>query len=277
MTSLYTEKDFEILIATKDRASLDFLLSMFPFEHFSNFNILIINQSKVFVLESDFPSVRVINSVDIGLSKSRNLAINNAVREICIIADDDVVYVEHFEKEIVKAFNLITNASVITFNHRRMGLSYPQNIIKEGYWHDRKTIRKVCSVEIAFKLNDIKKSDIFFDNYFGLGSYFETADEFLFLRNILNANLRLYYNPKVVLYHPLISSGESHGADRIVYGRAALNCKMYSYWAYFWLLKYVFFLYRNKYINSNEWICKFKIGMSGINKYKKLEKGKNKE
>jgi hypothetical protein len=277
MASLYKEKNLEILIATQDRASLDFLLPMFPFGHFSNFNILIVNQSKSFVLESDFPSVRVINSIEVGLPKSRNLAINNAIREICIIADDDVVYVEDFDKEIVEAFNSNTNASVITFNHQRMGLDYPQNNNKVGYWHNRKTIRKVCSIEIAFKLNDIKNNGFFFYDHFGLGSYFETADEFLFLRNMLNVNKKLYYNPNVVVYHPLISSGESQGADRIVFARGALNYKLNGYWAYLWLIKYVFFLYRNKYINSKEWVHKIKIGLSGINKYKELEKEKNKK
>ena len=276
MASLYKEKNLEILIATQDRANLDFLVPMFPFGHFSDFNILIVNQSQTFVLESDFPSVRVINSKEVGLPKSRNLAINNAIKEICIIADDDVVYVENFEKEIVEAFNSITNASIITFNHQRIGLDYPQNNIKDGYWHDRKTIRKVCSIEIAFKLNDVKKSGSFFDDYFGLGCYFETADEFLFLRSMLNFNLKLYYSPKVILYHPLISSGEEQNSDRIVYARAALNYKMYGYWAYLWLFKYVFFLYRNKYLDHNEWGHKFKIGIAGIKKYKELEKGKNK-
>ena len=45
---------------------------------------------------SDFENIRVINSFEIGLSKSRNLAIKNALGDICIIADDDIEYVEDF-------------------------------------------------------------------------------------------------------------------------------------------------------------------------------------
>lgn len=272
MTSLLKREDFEVLIATKNRSSLAFLEAMFPFEHFSNFNVLIINQSDGNVLTSNFDTIRVINTNEKGLSKSRNLAINNAIKPICLIADDDVVYVDDFEKKIVSAFNSIENASVITFNHQRIGLDYPQNNIKSGYWHNRKTIQKVCSVEIAFKLNDIKKSKFFFDKCFGLGSYFQAAEEYLFLKSMLNANHKLYYNPAVILHHPLISSGELQGDDRVVYARAALNYKIYGFWAYLWLIKYVFFLYRNNYMNSNEWIYKIKIGLSGINKYKELEK-----
>lgn len=274
MTSLLKREDFEILIATKNKSSLAFLEAMFPFEHFSNFNVLIINQSDKNVLTSNFETIRVINSNEIGLSKSRNLAINNAIKPICLIADDDVVYVENFDKNIIKEFNSLTDASVISFNHQRIGLSRPQNNDKAGYLHNKKTIRKVCSVEIVFKLDDIKKSGICFDDYFGLGSYFETAEEFLFLRSLLKVNQKMYYNPKVILYHPLISSGECLGADRVVYAKGALSCKLHGFWAYLWLLKYVFFLYRNDYMNSNEWIYKIKIGLSGINKYKELEEAK---
>ena len=41
----FQETDIEILIATMHQDSLDFLLPMFPFLHFSNFRILIVNQT----------------------------------------------------------------------------------------------------------------------------------------------------------------------------------------------------------------------------------------
>jgi len=276
MSNFFTEKDLQILIATKDRVSLDFLLAMFPFELFSNFNILIVNQSKKNILESEFPSVRVINSKDVGLSKSRNLAINNASKRICLFADDDVTYTKDFDKMIVKAFNSNIKASIITFNHQRIGLNYPHKKDNLAYLHNKKTIEKVCSVEIGFKLDDIKKNNIYFDEYFGLGTYFETADEFLFLRSCLKANQKLYYHPEVILFHPPNSSGEFQGDDRVIYARAALKYKIHNVFAYLWLLKYLFFIYRHKFINSSEFGQKFRVGLSGIDKYKELEKVKNK-
>jgi hypothetical protein len=277
MTSVLKREDFEILVATKNKSSLAFLEAMFPFEHFSNFNILIINQSDDKVLTSNFDTIRVVNTNEKGLSKSRNLAIKNAIKSICLIADDDVVYVDNFEKKIVSAFNLIKNASIITFNHQREGLNKPQNNSLTEYNHSMKSIWDVCSIEVSFRLKDIKDNNICFDENFGLGSYFETAEEFLFLRCMLNANHKLYYNPAVILHHPLISSGELQGDDKLVYARAALNYKMYRFWGYLWLPKYLFFIYRHRYIKSSEFAHKFKVGLSGINKYKELEKVKNKK
>ena len=67
MTNIFSKNDLEILIATKNRDNLDFLALMFPFASFSNFNILIINQSKDTILSSEFETVRVINVDEKGL------------------------------------------------------------------------------------------------------------------------------------------------------------------------------------------------------------------
>lgn len=274
LENAFKKENFEILISTMNRSSLDFLNSIFPFEHFSNFNILIVNQSKESILTSDFPSVRVINSTEFGLSKSRNLAINHAKGKICLIADDDVVYKEGFEKEILKAFDNLQNPVIITFNHQRFGEEFPRRKNRTEFQHDYKSIREVCSIEIAFNLSEIKKNLIYFDENFGLGSYFETAEELLFLREALHQNLRLYYSPVVIVSHPLLSSGVNEGEDKILFARAALIYKTKKEFVYLWLLKYLFFLFRKDYIKESECFKKLKVGLSGIRKYKELEKSK---
>ena len=272
MANFYTANDLEILIATKNRTNLDFLLPMFPFSHFSNFNILIVNQSSDCLLTSSFPSVKVINSNEIGLSKSRNLALNNASKKICLIADDDVVYYSNFENRIITAFNQNPEASIITFNHQRDGLDKPQNSSQKIFSHTLKTIWNVSSIEIAFQLKDIKENKSHFDENFGLGSYFETAEEYLFLMDAIKLRLNALFCPFVIVSHPIISSGENQGSDKILFARAALFYKTWGNLVYIWLLKYVFFLVRKGYISSNECMRKFKMGLTGIRKYKELEK-----
>ena len=83
----------EVLIATQNRTSLDFLLKMFPDHNFKDFKILIVNQTiKGQDLTSNSDAIRVINSYEKGLSKSRNLALQNASCNIALISDDDVIY-----------------------------------------------------------------------------------------------------------------------------------------------------------------------------------------
>lgn len=272
MTSVFSKNDLEILIATKDRGNLDFLALMFPFAPFSNFNILIINQSDSSVLTSTFDTIRVVNTNEKGLSKSRNMAINNARKKICLIADDDVVYFPNFENGIITAFNQNPNMSIFTFNHQRIGLNKPQNCSRKTYKHTKKSIWEVCSIEIAFQLSDIKKNNLLFDEYFGIGSFFETAEEFLFLRNAIQLEVNAAFYPFLIVSHPLYVSGEKQGDDKLLFARAALFYKTKANFVYFWLLKYIFFLIRNNYVKWNECAEKYKMGLSGIRKYKELVK-----
>lgn len=271
--SRYTNLDIEILISTMNKKSLDFLLPMFPFSHFSNFSILIVNQThEDSLLTSSYPSIKVINSFEKGLSKSRNLALQNATKQLCLIADDDIIYFPDFEKEIVNAFNTFSDAAIITFNHQRIGLDKPQKAINEVYKHTLKSIWNVSSIEIAFCLDDIKRNNIVFNEYFGLGSVFETAEEFLFLRRSLTRNLKLYFCPSILVSHPQLSSGMHEGQDKLIFARTALFYKTKGKLVYLWLVKYLFFLYRNNYIENKECIDKFKTGISGIKKYKEIAK-----
>ncbi len=272
MTNVFSENDLEILIATKNRSTLDFLALMFPFTHFSKFNILVINQTKENKLISDFKNVRVINVDQKGLSKSRNLAIKNASQKICLIADDDVVYFPNFDHEIITSFNQNPKASLITFNHQRIGVEKPNNKSKTEYGHSKKTIENVCSIEIALQIKDVKENNLFFDENFGLGSFFETAEEYLFLRDAIGLNLGVLFCPSVIVSHPLLTSGDQQGSDTILFARGALFYKTRSNLAYIWLLKYVFFLIRYKYISWDERSTKYKIGLQGIQKYKEVVK-----
>lgn len=272
MTNVFLGNDLEILIATKNRDNLDFLALMFPFATFSNFNILIINQTNSTPLISDFETVKVINVDEKGLSKSRNLAIKNASKKICLIADDDVVYFPNFDTEILKAFNENPGASIITFNHQRIGTEKPNNNSKTVYAHSRKSIENVCSIEIAFQLKDVAANHLTFDENFGLGSYFETAEEYLFLKDAIQLQLGVLFYPAVIVSHPLLTSGDKQGNDTILFARGALFFKTRGNLAYIWLVKYVFFLIRHQYIKWNEANRKHKIGLQGILKYKELVK-----
>lgn len=274
MLNVFSENDFEILIATKDRSNFDFLLPMFPFEHFSGFNILIVNQSENKILSSDFDSIRVINSAEKGLSKSRNKAIQNASKKICLITDDDVIFAENFRKDILLAFQNQQKADIITFNHWRIGALQPQKKWNSAFKHNSKTIWSVSSIEIAFKVAAIKKKNIAFDTNFGLGSFFETAEEFLFLKTALNQNRKVYFSPEIIVSHPEFSSGKDEGSDTLIYSRAALFYKLHGSFAFVWLAKYVFFLIRKKYIRFSEAGEKYKAGLAGIAKFKEITSNK---
>ncbi|NND25333.1 MAG: glycosyltransferase family 2 protein [Flavobacteriaceae bacterium] len=264
------KETLEILISTMNRKSLSFLEAMFPHDHHSNFQLLVINQTqKGEPLLSDQDHIRVINSFETGLPHSRNLAIQNAKGDYCLIADDDVCYKEGFASHILEAFRKYEDADLITFQMvdetGKLFKDYPE-VIR----HDKRSITKANSVVIAFKPASLKKNHVHFNTNFGLGAIFPTANEYVFMRNALKANLKLYFEPKVILSHPFESSGKNFGSDKMVFSRAALFYKYSGILGYLRLCKYLYLVYMRDLITIKELWPKFKQGHKGIKTYKKL-------
>lgn len=263
---------FEILISTMYRSDLAFLDNMFPNEDKSDYTILIINQTDKECYITEFPpNVRVINTQERGLSKSRNMAIKNAIGDICLVADDDVVYVKGVGDIIISAFAKAKNATVITFKmvntSGEVYQDYPQ--IRN---HTKKSLYTVNGVVISFDRKRLLEKEVFYNDHFGLGATFETADEYVFMKSILKSRMVAVFEPVVILSHPDVSSGSYLGSDSVVYGRAALKYKEYGGFAYIWILKYIRFLVVYKYISTDQVMQKLKVGLLGIKKYRSLLK-----
>ena len=105
----------EILVSTKDQNNDTFIHKMF--KNCPNFShqVLVINQSnnKLNIYKDNF---HVINSDEIGLSRSRNLAIKTAKSDFCLFSDDDIIYEPNFDSIVIKAFDLLPDADIITFH-----------------------------------------------------------------------------------------------------------------------------------------------------------------
>ncbi|MDD7885338.1 glycosyltransferase family A protein [Flavivirga sp. 57AJ16] len=266
------EYDFEILLSTMYRTSLSFLAEMFPEDNFLNYNILIVNQtSNDKLLKSGYTNIRIINSFEKGLSKSRNLAIKNAIGEVCLIADDDVKYQKNFKEIILDTYTKRSEADVVTFqmidDAGKLFKAYPNITI-----HNKKTIKTVNSVTLTFRTERLKFHKVGFNQHFGLGAIFQNADEYVFLRNALKANLNVYFEPKVILSHNLYSSGKAVGSDRVIYALSAIFYKYSGVLAYPRLLKHLLFICKRKRIAFREIIPKYRVGLKGIKEYKRLVK-----
>lgn len=263
-----TKERLEVLISTMNRNSLEFLDGMFIHNDRSEFQILIINQTREgCILKSDQPNIRVINSFEKGLSRSRNLALEHALAAIVLISDDDVVFEKNFHKTILKAFNEKPDASVITFKAKNFDSLPYRNYPDVTFKHSLKTIKGVISWEITLNLNNLKSLNVKFDERFGLGAEFETAEEYILTREVISKGGISYFYNDFIVSHPNFNSGMDLGSDKIVYARAALNYKLYGFKAYFWIPRYMFFLIRNRYIKLNEITKKCSITFKAINNY----------
>ncbi|WP_299767519.1 glycosyltransferase family A protein [uncultured Dokdonia sp.] len=261
---------FEIIIATMFRTDLSFLEAMFPNGDYSHYPILIINQTDAErQLHSNENNVRVINTEERGLPQSRNMGIRNAIGDVCLVADDDVLYVDNLESIILNGYKTYPDAAVITFQlvntKGTLFREYPDVI-----QHDKESFKTVNGVVISFKKDILLNTNTLYNPHFGLGTIFNGANEYVFMKNVLKAQLPAYFVPEIILKHPDMSSGQDLGSDRLLFLRGALAYKYYGVLSYLWVIKYVFFLMRHKYIKANDAFAKAKTAFSGIKKYKQL-------
>jgi len=248
MKKSFVENDIEILVATMNRTSLDFLSKMFPFKHFSNYNILIVNQSKTNVLSSDYPSIRIINADDLGLSKSRNLALLNAVGKILIIADDDVVYQRDFSEKIIAAHNKLDRATIINFcvinksgNYLK---KYPSNSKKQLNTFD---IFNTSSIEMTINKERLDLAEIRFDENFGLGGIFEMGEEAIFLFDLKHKNQQISFENQILVKHEDLTTSNKIDVFHKYYIYGAILTRIikinYAYWL---IIKLLFDLKQKK-------------------------------
>ncbi|WP_338731171.1 glycosyltransferase [Mangrovimonas cancribranchiae] len=261
----------EVLVSTTNRSSLNFLYEMFKNNDISKCHVLVINQTTPKnLLTSNFKNIRIINSYEKGVSKSRNLAINNAKGDICLIADDDVVFLKNFISKINNAY-LETKADLICFKTlTTIGdpySNYPNKISSL-----RRFYRKVLSIEITFNLKVLKENKLSFDEYFGLGSVFQDGENRIFLRNALNKHITSIFYPEYIVKHKPYSSSDEMDSDRFIFARSALNYKLFGTIAYLYPIKHVVGITIRGLIHVSSIFSKLKAGYKGISTYKNIVK-----
>lgn len=203
MAEAFKKSDVEILVATMHRDTLDFLVPMFPFQPFYNYNILVINQTSGHkLLTSVHPSVRVINSFEVGLSKSRNLALENTTGKLAMLTDDDVAFTENFDVKITDGFNCFPQMALLRFK----AATFEGNPFQKYALSAKNSLNVidrllVMSIEIGLNMQLIRESGVMFDTNFGLGSTFPLSEEPVFASDLYNAGYKMGYIPQVIATH----------------------------------------------------------------------------
>lgn len=262
----------QLLISSKGKKNFNFLDKMLHKCDAKKFSILLVDQTKREINFKPFHkkySFAYYNIPSNGLSNSRNFAINKSDAEICLICDDDIVFEKNFANIVIKSFQTHPHADIITFrannNLNKPFKKYPNKTI-----HNFKTIKFINSFLICFRRDKIINKKVFFDPLFGLGSTFQTADEYIFLREALEKKLNLLASKKIILTHEEFSSGQNVGSNDVIFARSALFNKYYGNIAYLKLVHHICLLLINGKIKFYEIIIKFMAGLNGIKKYKKI-------
>lgn len=263
--------DLEILVSTMNRTTLDFLAAMFPFGHFSSFSIVVINQTTPDkILESPYSSVRIINSFEKGLSKSRNLALQHSRGGIILLTDDDVAYVEGFDAIVLKKFKENKEAAAIQFcvedMQGRRFKKYPEHPRDIG----TAKILSTMSIELAYNRKMVLASKIKFDEHFGLGAVFPLGEEHIFLTDLKKACYPILYHNEVIVRHTPERNSDNITIKKKFETIGAIYARMFPKTFYFWLTVLYFFYLKRNMIKLSQVAESFKDAVNGKQQYLNL-------
>lgn len=139
-------------------------------------------------------TTRMFSTRDRGLTRSRNMAIANATGDICLICDDDEVFVPDYERAILKAYRDHPQADIIIFKMANRKPSFPDRVMRLGF---PKTM-KVSSWQISFRRERLLETGVRFDPLLGAGTGNGAEEELKFLLDSQRAGLIIYYVPVVI-------------------------------------------------------------------------------
>lgn len=257
----------EVLISTMDRKDPKELMLK---EKNIEGNVLIVNQSEKRVQQFNENGIRMLSYQEKGLSKSRNRAIKNAIGDICLIADDDIQYKKGIFQEIQKVFLNHPDFDVLTFKYDNKKSKYG----KLPFNHNYRTIRRVSSIEIAFRRDQVINKSIRFNELFGLGSRYISGEENIFLKDCLDKGLKIKYIPLSIAYHLHDESTGRIWSRGLFFSKGALFFELYGKFSYiydlgFCIKKYFEYKEQVSFIHSLKYI------FEGAKDYIKIMKEKN--
>lgn len=167
---------------------------------------------------TDHGRVSIFHTTERGLTKSRNMAIRKSRADICILCDDDEVFVQDYENRIIKSYEKLSDADVIIFNMTNRKASFENKVQRLKF---PKTM-KVSSWQISFRRNSILKAHIHFDELLGAGTGNGAEEELKFLLDCERAKLNIYYVPLEIASVEQKQSTWFHGfTEQFFYNRGA--------------------------------------------------------
>lgn len=186
---------------------------------------IIINQCEDQSHERD----NYLNYYEKGISRSRNRMLENANQEsIIIISDNDVSYTDDVYEKVRKAFENHPEMDVLTFMFMTPEGDFTKEYKNKFFEHNKFTIGKVASIEIALKMKFIKKNNLKFDENFGLGSKYETGEEFIFLSDVLKKGGRIGFVPEIIAFHPKEASGSNFKNRQLIEAKGAMVNRVFG-------------------------------------------------
>lgn len=150
------------------------------------------------------PDVVYLPTGSLGISKSRNVALEHAEADFLHFMDDDTTIIPQ---------NIIRLCELMAVDNIHIGtgqFAYSDGSSKKykvnSFKHNKYSTAKVSSIEICVKLPEVRA--VKFDEQFGLGTELPSGEEYIYLIDLLEAGFKAKFYPVTTSCHPPVTSGQ---------------------------------------------------------------------
>ena len=181
--------------------SVELLISTFEEKNYAELlgrlnvrtNAVVINQidrNSSAKMEFNDNVVKIFEFDERGSGRSRTNALLRATADFCVIADDDMKYVDDYASVVEQAFQKYPKADMLIFNLEGEG-----RVTKKAFlvrWHN---FMRFGTAKISFRRESVIKNGIYFNSMFGAGAPYGSGEDTLFLSECLKKGLRIVAVP----------------------------------------------------------------------------------
>lgn len=191
-----SKPSFEVLLATINQTDDSVLESMNV-----RSDVIVCNQGAPSFSKREYVrnghSVVWFDFSEKGVGLNRNNALLRSKADICLLADDDVIFFDNYSEIVLEAFQRNPKADVILFNIVSDGKN--RFITKKTKRINKLTCGRFGAVRIAFRRRRVIKNRICFSVLYGGGAEFSAGEDTEFLLDCLKNGLRVIAVPQAIL------------------------------------------------------------------------------
>lgn len=188
-----------------------------------------------FVGRSD---VRVVLLDTLGLSKSRNAALEQAEGDLIVFCDDDLALDLDGIMALARAFEGDDDLALAA-GWRGKGSGH--RMAERRARTERLTLfnsGRICAPELMVRRSDFGPDGVQFDTEFGLGARHGLGEEYVFVTDALKADLKGLSLPIITGQHDDISTGSDWDDPALMRGRQQVLSRVFGSWA--WMIRPVY-------------------------------------
>ena len=153
---------------------------------------------------------RIFSTTERGLTRSRNMAIAHARGDLCLLCDDDEVFVPDLAEKLRRGFERLPQADVIVWKMAQRTPSFPDRVQRLRF----PRTMKVSSWQISFRRQRLLERGVRFDPLLGAGTGNGAEEELKFLLDCQKAGLQIWYVPEEIATVAQTASTWFDGFDR---------------------------------------------------------------